>query len=160
MMTRLLASEKVDGVLQMRMNKAAFYILSFTWGLPLTLIGCLVAGALMCLGYRPKKFSYSFYFEVGDNWGGVELGIFFITDTSPTHHLKCHEFGHGLQNCIYGIFMIPLVCIPSAMRYWYREIIWYTDRKKYNQLPDYDAIWFEGQATKWGTQMMNKIKVS
>ena len=159
-MTKLPVSVKVVGVLQMRMNKSAFYILSFTWGLPLTLMGCLVAGVLVCLGYRPKKFGYSYYFEIGTDWGGLELGLFFLTDTSPTHHLKCHEFGHGLQNCLYGIFMIPIVCIPSAIRYWYREVIWRISPKKYYSLPEeYDAIWFEGQATNWGIKMINIIKV-
>lgn len=159
MTIRLPVSEKADGALQMRMNKVAFYILSLTWGLPLTLIGCLVAGVLMCLGYRPKKFGYSYYFEIGTDWGGLEMGLFFLTEKFPAKTLCAHEFGHGIQNCLYGIFMIPLVCIPSAIRYWYREVIWRISPKKYYSLPEYDAIWFEGQATKWGTKMINKIKV-
>lgn len=40
-----------------------------------------------------------------------------------------------------------VIAIPSMIRYWYREIIWRKDRQKYYQLPKYDAIWFEGQAT-------------
>lgn len=43
-----------------------------------------------------------------------------------------------------------VICIPSATRYWYREYLWKTDKAKYKTLPDYDEIWFEGQATKWG----------
>ena len=87
------------------------------------------------------------------------MGVFFFTEKFPAQELCAHEFGHGIQNCVYGIFMIPLICIPSAIRYWYYEIIWRINQEKYYKLPDYDAIWFEGQATKWGTQMMNKIKV-
>ena len=33
-----------------------------------------------------------------------------------------------------------VVCIPSAIRYWYREFIWYFNRGKFNKLPEYDAI--------------------
>ena len=33
-----------------------------------------------------------------------------------------------------------VVCIPSAIRYWYREFIWYFNREKFNKLPEYDAI--------------------
>lgn len=140
----------------MKINKTAFYILSFTWGLPLTLIGCLVAGVLVRLGYRPKKFGYCYYFEVGTDWGGLELGLFFITDKFPTEELKAHEFGHGIQNCLYGFFMIPIVCIPSAIRYWYREFIWHTNKQRWFKLPEYDAIWFEHQATEWGKNNIKK----
>lgn len=151
-MIRLSVSAKADGGLQMRMNKTAFYILSFTWGSPLTLIGCLVAGVLMCLGYRPKKFGYSYYFEIGTDWGGLEMGVFFLTEKFPTKGMCAHEFGHGVQNCLYGFFMIPLICIPSAIRYWYREIIWHISKQKYCHLPDYYSIWFEHQATQWGVK--------
>lgn len=140
----------------MKINKIAFYILSFTWGLPLTLIGCLVAGILMFLGYRPKKFGYCYCFEVGVDWGGLEFGLFFITNKFPEEELKAHEFGHGIQNCLYGFFMIPLVCIPSAIRYWYRELIWHTNKQQWFKLPEYDAIWFEGQATKWGLKNISE----
>lgn len=40
-----------------------------------------------------------------------------------------------------------VVCIPSAIRYWYFEFY----RRKHNKFPcEYDAIWFEGQASRWG----------
>ena len=83
-------------------SKKLYYFLSFTWGLPLTLVGCIVALVLLCLGYRPEKFCYCWHFKVGKNWGGLELGIIFITDDTSTLHIKCHEFGHGLQNCYWG----------------------------------------------------------
>lgn len=149
-MITLSANVKAAGDIQMKINKFAFYILSFTWGLPLTLIGCFVAGALICLGHKPKKFGYCYYFEVGEDWGGLELGIFFLMDKLKNDEIAIHEFGHGIQNCLYGFFMIPLVCIPSAIRYWYREFLWKYNRNKYFTLSPYNAIWFEGQATRWG----------
>ena len=42
--------------------------------------------------------------------------------------------------------MLFVITIPSVIRYWYRN--WALAQGK--KLPDYDAIWFEGQATKWG----------
>ena len=81
------------------MSKFKFYFLSFTWGLPVTLLGCLASlGALIC-GKKPKKWGYCWYFEFGKNWGGTELGIFFFKDTSNSRHIKNHEHGHALQNC-------------------------------------------------------------
>lgn len=61
-----------------------------------------------------------------------------------------HECGHGIQNIIFGPLFPFLVAIPSVIRYWYREVIWRKDRERYFQLPKYDDIWFEGQATRWG----------
>lgn len=104
-----------------KISKPLFYILSVTWGCIMTTIGAIVALVLLILGYRPKKWNYCYYFEVGENWGGIELGMFFITDKSSSIRTKNHEHGHGIQNCYLGVFMPFVVCIPSAARYWLRE---------------------------------------
>ena len=44
--------------------------------------------------------------------------------------------------------MLFVIVIPSATRYWYRN--WALAKGK--KLPDYDAIWFEGSATKIGAK--------
>ena len=135
-------------------NKFLFYFLSFTWGLPMTLVGCLAAAVLLLIGYKPKKWGYCYYFEVGDDWGGVELGFIFIANKNPSEHIKSHELGHGLQNCMFGFLMPFIVCIPSATRYWYREYLVRSGKKTYSELPDYSSIWFEGQADKFGCKFM------
>ncbi len=127
-----------------------FYILSFTWGLPMTLIGAIAALFLLCAGYKPKRFHHFIYFEVGENWGGFECGCFFIVNKNPTLHIKQHEAGHGIQNIIFGWLMPFVVSIPSLIRYWYREFLIRSGKKFYWELPDYDSIWFEGQATRFG----------
>lgn len=134
------------------MKKWQFYLLSFTWGLPMTLIGCLVALALVIAGYKPKRFGWCCYFEIGEDWGGLELGVFFLKCKNCGYHIMCHEHGHALQNTLFGLFMPFVVCIPSAVRYWYREIIVMVKPDTY--LPPYDAIWFEGQATRIGYAFM------
>lgn len=137
------------------MNNTAFYILSFTWGLPLTLVGLLVAAVLALCGYKPYKYGYCYCIEVGENWGGCELGIVFLANKNPAKHTCDHEHGHAIQNTRFGFIMPFAVCLPSAARYWYRE---YIRRVKgaeaYRALPDYDAIWFEGQATRLGTEFI------
>ena len=137
------------------MKKPLFYILSFTWGLPLTLVGLIVAAVLLICGYKPKKHGYCFYFEVGDNWSGLELGVIFLTRKNPSTHLKNHELGHGIQNCYYGLFMPFIVCIPSAIRYWYRKIRY--ERKGLEPPTRYSDIWFEGQADKWGNKLFENL---
>lgn len=137
------------------MSKFKFYLLSFTWGLPMTLIGCIAALILLAIGNKPKKYGYCFHFEVGNNWGGLSLGIVLITDKTPSEHTKMHEVGHGFQNCYFGPLMPFVVCIPSAIRYWYRELKYY--RKGKTPPTKYDDIWFEGDASKRGTEFIESL---
>ena len=114
----------------------------------MTLIGSIVALVLICFGYKPKRFHYNIYFEVGNGWGGLELGAFFLTCKNPSLHLKQHEAGHGIQNLILGVFTPFIVCIPSALRYWYRELRFY--RRGLTPKTQYDDFWVEGWASRLG----------
>lgn len=127
-----------------------FWVASCTWGILMTLFGALVALALLISGHKPKTFHYFIYFEVGVGWGGFEAGPFFIVNKDAGLTLKQHESGHGLQNIILGPLMPFTVSIPSAVRYWYREIVVRTGMKEASDLPPYDSIWFEGWATQLG----------
>lgn len=187
------------------MKKMMYYILNCTWGCIMTFIGALIAFVLICIGKTPKKHGGCIYFNVGERWGGMELGLFFLTDSHDVTSTKNHEFGHSLQNCIWGPLFPFIICIPSATRYWLREQKTIEDKKKFtyivaaiagivslaliiiglftllplsiiglflfiystliviwlleHEIPKYvngksvpyDSIWFEGQATEWGT---------
>lgn len=95
-----------------------FWILSWTWGLPMTLFGAIGALVLIIAGYKPQKFHQYIYFRVGESWGGLEAGPFFFMDKTAGYSTQAHEAGHGIQNIIFGPFMPFVVSIPSAMRYW------------------------------------------
>ena len=188
----------------MKINKPLYYILNCTWGCIMTFIGAVVAFALLCVGKKPQKHAGCTYFNVGKSWGGMELGCFFLTDSHDSQHTKNHEFGHSLQNCLWGPLFPFVVCIPSAIRYWLREFKTQKGKKMYSailtacialigvalllipltvfdiigcllilyaiiiavwlfktEIPqyasgkyiDYDSIWFEGQASKWGEKV-------
>jgi hypothetical protein len=132
--------------------KQLYYILNFTWGIIMNLIGAIGAGIMLILGKKPIRHAGSIVFRAGHNWGGVSLGIFsFVCEEAGEHTLN-HEFGHSLQNALYGLAFPFIVAIPSFVRY---------HKFNYNQkhgIPneDYDAAWFEGQATDWGTKMAKK----
>lgn len=136
------------------MSKFTFYLLSFTWGLPLNLVGFVVALVMLCTGHKPHKWGYCYYFEVGENWGGLEFGVFFLVNKKPSKHVRNHELGHAIQNCYWGPLMPFVICIPSAIRYHYRNI---RSRRGYINATKYDDFWAEGQATKWGTELINKL---
>ncbi len=119
----------------------------------MSLYGAVVALVLMATGHKPMRWDYCVCFEVGRGWGGMEMGMFFVTERDATPHLKCHEHGHGIQNCYFGPFMPILVCIPSSLRYWFRRITGAVSPKRYRRFPDYDAVWFEGQASTMGKKL-------
>ncbi|MBQ9746784.1 MAG: hypothetical protein IJW21_08185 [Clostridia bacterium] len=137
-----------------KLPKPIFYVLTFTWGLPFTLLGLMAALALRIRGYKPKKHGYCFFFEVGEHWGGVNLGLFFIVDKHSTAAIRDHEHGHAVQNCYLGPLMLPLVALPSLIRSRYRAYL--TDKKGVDarSLPPYDSAWFEGQATRLGREIV------
>ena len=149
-----LDTEAVDCHLYKRaMTKKQFYSLSFTWGLPMTVAGLISACVLFCFGFRPNTYGRCIHFTVGKKWGGVSLGIVMITSENASENTKNHEHGHALQNCKYGLLM-PLLSVLSVIRYWYRRIM----KSKGRELKTaYDDFWFEGQATKWGTQYVQNL---
>lgn len=125
--------------------KWVYYLLQFTWGLPMNIAGLAVAAVLVLRGRRPVPYHWGWCFEREGNWG-LELGIFFIAPPDSIH-TKDHEFGHGVQNVYLGWFTPVVVSLPSVARFWWRKL-----KKKLGKsiTTGYDDIWFEGQATKTG----------
>lgn len=138
------------------MSKKTFWILSWTWGFIMTFLGFITFFVLRIMGYQPYRNQYGWVFEIGENWGGVEVGPIAIVNKNPGQHILNHEFGHSLQNCYFGPFMI-LISLASAVRYWYREYLTKIKKIPYTELPAYDDIWFEGTATYLGTFYKEKI---
>ncbi len=138
-----------------KIPKSLFYILSFTWGAMYTFAGLFVALVMIITGHKPKKWGYGWFFEVGKkSWGGASWGFIFLKDKYDSRRIKNHEFGHAIQNCFFGPFMIPLVTLPSTLRYWFRRL-----QEKSGHLPKtaYDDIWFENQATRLGTDKIDTL---
>ncbi len=127
------------------MSVFLFYLLSFSWGLPVTLAGCIVALILRIGGVKPERAGYCYCYRIGHNWGGFSLGIFIFVCKEATVKTLWHEHGHGLQNCVFGPFMPFVVSLPSAVRYWSRRL-----KKNKSALKPYESAWFESQATRVG----------
>ena len=131
-------------------KKSLFYILTFTWGLPVTVSGCIIAFLFLITGHKPKRFGYCLRFESSRLKGGFSAGMFIFAKKGASKYLLCHEHGHGVQNCLYGFFMPFFVSIPSSTRYHYRKFKKCILRRP-NNTP-YESIWFEAQATEFGKQ--------
>ena len=128
------------------MSKFIYWFLQFTWGFPLNVAGGILAFVLICKGKMPQKFGHAIYFEVGENWGGLNLGAFFFVQENASTHIKRHEYGHGFQNIMLGVLTPFLITLPSAIRYHYRNY----KRGQGCSLPPYDSFWCEGWATRLG----------
>ena len=139
-----------------KLSKILFWTLSFTWGLPVTLVGLITTVVLMCCGKKPKQNMYGYAIEIGKGWGGLEMGPFCLVNANPSRHTLNHEFGHGIQNCYFGPFMI-FISLASAIRYWYREYLIRIKKMKYSDLPPYESIWFEGDATRIGNMYYEEL---
>lgn len=131
-----------------------FYLLSFTWGLPLNLAGFFVMLFCLLTGHPVRRFGWCIYCEVGKRWGGCEFGVFFLKDRESGRPICEHEFGHAIQNCLFGPLMPFLICLPSSTRYWARRI-----GKRFGHPPrkPYDAIWFEGGASRLGARYAARL---
>lgn len=128
------------------MPKKRFYTLSFTWGLPLTLVGVVVGLFLRLMGVKPTRFGPCLCFGVRGDWG-LNLGPVILCAKDADDDLKSHEFGHAIQNTRFGPLMLILV-LCSAARFHDRD----RRARRGESLPPYDSWWFEGQATRLGAK--------
>lgn len=136
----------------MNLSKRSYYLLSFSWGLIITLTGCLISLALLIAGYKPQRNKYGWSFILNLNNCGFSMGPAAFVCKNPSKHMLEHEFGHSIQNCYFGPLFIFLVALPSMIRFWYREYLVKSGKKTYSQLPPYDAAWFEGGASELGSR--------
>lgn len=135
--------------------KKLYYILNFTWGIIMNIFGLIGASVMLALGKKPIHHAGSIVFRTGHYWGGVSLGIFSFVCEEASQHTLNHEFGHSLQNALYGPAFPFIVAIPSFIRYWKFTI---NDKKGIPNTEKYDDAWFEGQATEWGTKIAKEWK--
>lgn len=140
-----------------------WWIWQLTWGALMTLPGLLITSfCIVFLRGKPHRNGFSYIVEVGGNWGGLELGAVALcgnySKSSPSwfEQTRRHEFGHAVQQLIFGPLQPFIVGIPSAIRYWYDRL----ESKHADERGEdwYDSIWFEGTATRWGTTWVNKIE--
>lgn len=134
------------------------WLISLTWGLLLSACGIITMVVLCCKRYKPKRYKGFLYFEVGEKWGGINLGPIFVVNKNPSEHILNHEMGHGIQNMVFGPLFPVLIGIPSVTRARWRQWIYVRDYARYLKLKKYENIWFEKQATKWGMYFAERFK--
>lgn len=123
-----------------------FYLLQFTWGLPVNLADLLVF--LCCRRYAcSERFRNSVVTYLPGDRGGLSLGVFIflsIHDADKRRRLRIHEYGHTIQCLFLGPLYWIAVVLPSAV--WFH---FFTGYRKKRRIP-YDAFYCERWATAWG----------
>jgi hypothetical protein len=130
-----------------------FYLIQWTWGIVMNVVGAFVALGILCTGHKPYRCGPYIYFRTEWDFGGVEFGMFFVIGKN-CDSCACHEMGHGLQNLWFGPLSV-LLSLGSAVRYWYREFKYHNKGK--TPPTDYNAWWFEGQATQLGKKVWGEM---
>lgn len=126
-------------------RRILFYLLQFTWGLPVNIVGLLLF--LCCRKhFHSESFCNGVVTYLPGDRGGLSLGIFIFLSTQDIRSLRIHEYGHTVQCLFLGSLYWIIVMIPSAI--WYHFFAGY--RKKHS-IP-YDALYCERWATAWGKQ--------
>lgn len=126
--------------------KILFYLLQFTWGLPVNLIGLI---AYLCCRNRfpSKKFCNSVVTYLPGNRGGLSLGIFLflsVHSEGEGRGLCAHEYGHTIQCLFLGPLYWVVIAVPS--------FIWchFFDGYRRARNISYDSLYCERWATAWG----------
>ena len=123
-----------------------FWLASATWGCIMTIVGLFPALYFMIFKKtKPYYYKGALCFKVGGKyWGGISLGPFFFVCTSASLDTIKHEWGHSIQNIIFGPLFPICIGIPSLIRC------------NLGLYKEYDAIWFEGGATRIGNKYYKK----
>ena len=128
-------------------NRKLYYILSYTWGILMVLAGLCVELVFKLLKIPVQKYGPCRVYRYGERWGGLSLGHTIIVSTNANEDTLNHEFGHSIQNAIFGPIFVILALL-SAIRYHYFKIK--IQNNKYHELPPYDSFWLERDASILG----------
>lgn len=134
-------------------HRVLYYLLNLTWGLLLNVVGFILM--IILIPWTKIRFWHGTFFVEFKSWdfgAGFTIGMFIFTCELPGNSLLDHEFGHTVQNAILGPLTLLLVSIPSMIRFWWIDI----RERKGKPVPEYDKIWFEGNATYIGGNLRKK----
>ena len=110
--------EKNELMPNFKIPEPVFYMLQWTWGLPVNLIGLIAFLICQLRGRRTEKFGYAYIAYVPWKAGGLTLGLFiFMREDHPnemwTYNTRIHEYGHTWQTLTLGVFYWLVIAIPS-----------------------------------------------
>lgn len=98
------------------MKKIMFYLLNWTWGLPQNLAGLAVFLYCKIVKHNPTYMqSNGIALTNWNSAAGLSLGMFVFVDKIASQDTIKHEFGHTLQNLIFGWTWLIFFGLPSLI---------------------------------------------
>lgn len=135
-----------------------FYLIQWTWGLPVNLVGGLLFLFFTKIkGCRWQHFGYSKIVYVPWKGGGLSMGLFIFikaqhSNKTWTYNCRIHEYGHTWQCLLLGPLYYLVIAVPS--------VIWcncFAGYRKKNNVP-YSAVYCEKWADLWGQKFSGLIQ--
>ena len=99
-----------------KINKTLFYLIQWTWGLSVNLVGGLIYLICKAKGRKCEKFGYSYIQHTKKK--KICLFIFMKGDhpnETWTYNTRIHEYGHTWQCLLLGPFYWFVIGLPSAI---------------------------------------------
>ncbi len=135
-----------------------FYLIQWTWGLPVNLVGGICYIICTKILKRPhSKFGYANIAYLPWNSGGLSLGLFiFMKDKHEIpywqYNTRIHEYGHTWQCLLLGPLYYIIIALPS--------VIWCSLFNSYRKKNNVSYYWLycENWANNWG-QKATKMKM-
>ena len=128
-------------------GRVLFYLVQWTWGLPVNLIGAIVY-ACVYKKCRHETYKNAFISYVPWKFGGLSLGLFiFMADGKPegwVNNTRIHEYGHTIQCLLLGPLYWLVIALPSAV--WCNCFEGYRRKKNVS----YYKLYCESWANSWG----------
>ena len=136
-------------------NKPLFYLIQWTWGLPVNLIGGIIYLICKAMGRKQVKFENAYITYLPWNQGGLSLGLFiFIKGDHPNeiwnYNTPIHEYGHTWQCLLLGVFYWIVIALPSSI--WCNFFEGYRQKNKISYYVFYPEKW----ANAWGQKATGK----
>ncbi len=133
------------------MKKFLFYLVDWTWALPINLIGFIAYIIFAVIkGCKHERFFNATVTYVPGDWGGISFGTFiFMNPDRPDDWLrdtKIHEYGHTWQALLLGPIWFLVIAIPSFIWCNFKPCINY---RKNNNV-SYYSLYCEAWANAWG----------
>ena len=98
-----------------------FYLVQWTWGLPVNLVGGIAF--LICTKIKKRRwqrFGYSYIVYLPWKSGGLSLGLFIFMKEGHknkkwTYNTRIHEYGHTWQCLLLGPLYYIVIAVPSMI---------------------------------------------
>ena len=128
------------------MHNILIYIVSFTWCLIQNLVGLavLISVKLFKKEYKTVYYKGTLVTYVGDNWGGISLGLFIFLSKGYSDDSVKHEYGHSIQSLILGPLYLPIIGLSSFILCKFFSHIYLKEKNGYYR------FWTERWADKLG----------